>query len=267
MKRLLLGFTAWLATIAVFANGIPAELTQAPAHADLPDFGPAPEFTNESWLNSDVPLRLSQLRGQVVLLDMWTFGCINCINITPYVQDWHTRYAEQGLVVIGNHFPEFSYERDIANIRDALPKLGITYPIAQDNPGDMWRAWSNRYWPTIYLIDKQGHVRYTHIGEGGYEMTEAAVQVLLAEPYSEPNTPPTTPETPLSFISPAANSPVQAAASDTAPILGTIYPGEAYIIRGQENGWYRIAYNDGEGYVKVTLASTTREATLTSDHS
>jgi thiol-disulfide isomerase/thioredoxin len=149
--------------------------------SDLPDLGPAPELTTETWINSAQPLRLADLRGKVVLLEMWTFGCFNCQNTLPTVKDWHERYVDGGLVIIGNHYPEFSYERDLANLKNAVQRAGILYPVAQDNEGVTWRAYKNRYWPTMYLIDKRGHLRYTHIGEGAYETTEQAIQSLLAE--------------------------------------------------------------------------------------
>jgi thiol-disulfide isomerase/thioredoxin len=149
--------------------------------ADLPDLGAAPELNNEVWLNTDRPLRLSDLRGKVVLIDMWTFGCINCRNVIPSLRDWHTRYAEQGLVVIGNHFPEFNYEHDLNNLKDAIQRLDVPYAVAQDNDGATWQAYQTRYWPTMFLIDKRGHLRYTHIGEGAYGETEQVIQDLLKE--------------------------------------------------------------------------------------
>lgn len=262
MKRLLIGITAFLAAAVALAQGSP---NPTPAMSDsaasyvsnMPDFGTVPEFSNESWLNTDVPLRLANLRGKVVLLDMWTFACINCIHITPYVQDWHTKYADQGLVVIGNHFPEFSYERDLANIRKALPDLGITYAVAQDNDGATWRAWANRYWPTVYLIDKNGHLRYTHIGEGSYDTTESAIQDLLKETYTPPVEATTMPADTAKqeYLNPTASVNVRASADANAAIIGSIEPGEAYIIRSQDNGWYRIGYNDGEGYVSADVVT------------
>jgi thiol-disulfide isomerase/thioredoxin len=131
----------------------------------------------------DAPLRLEGLRGKVILLEMWTYGCINCQNVMPSLKDWHTTYADQGLVIIGNHYPEFNYEADPANLEDAIARFGIEYPVAQDNNGDTWRAYKNHYWPTLYLIDKQGHIRYVHIGEGGYKETEENIKTLLQEVY------------------------------------------------------------------------------------
>jgi thiol-disulfide isomerase/thioredoxin len=167
-------------------SAAPDRLNPTPAisagyRADLLDLGEAPELKNEVWLNTDRPLRLTDLRGKVVLLDMWTFGCINCRNVIPSLRDWHTKYAAQGLVVIGNHFPEFDYERDLDNLKDALQRLDVPYAVAQDNDGGTWQAYRTRYWPSLFLIDKQGHLRYTHIGEGAYGETEQAIRDLLKE--------------------------------------------------------------------------------------
>jgi len=154
----------------------------APVSVELHDLGPAPELTNDIWLNSPESVRLRALRGQVVLLEMWTFGCVNCQHVIPRLIEWQQAYAELGLVIIGNHYPEFGYERSLENLREALERWEITYPVAQDNQGNTWRAYGTRYWPTLYLIDKQGRIRYEHIGEGAYDETEAAIQQLLAEP-------------------------------------------------------------------------------------
>ena len=156
------------------------ETAQEPDWA-LVNYGPAPELTNTVWLNTVRPLRLAELRGQVVLIDMWTFGLINCRNVLPSLRGWHQTYAEQGLVIIGNHYPEFGFERDLDNLRAAVLELEVPYPVAQDNEGATWRAYRTRYWPTLYLIDKRGDLRYTHIGEGAYDATEAAIRSLLSE--------------------------------------------------------------------------------------
>jgi hypothetical protein len=103
--------------------------------------------------------------------------------VIPSLRGWHEKYADQGLVVIGNHYPEFSYEAELANLEQAIQDLNVPYPVAQDNEGKTWRAYQNRYWPTLYLIDKQGHIRYQHIGEGRYQETEQAIQALLEETY------------------------------------------------------------------------------------
>jgi thiol-disulfide isomerase/thioredoxin len=154
-----------------------------PNVASLPDLGLAPELTNDIWLNVDSPLRLSGLRGKVVIVEMWTFACINCQHVIPSLKEWYSKYKDQGLVIIGNHFPEFSYEADLNNLKDAIARNDIQYPVVQDNDGDTWRAYKNHYWPALYLIDKQGHIRYVHIGEGRYKETEENIKALLEETY------------------------------------------------------------------------------------
>ena len=149
----------------------------------LPDLGPAPELKNSAWLNTDAPLHIADLRGKVVGIEMWTFDCINCQHVMPYLKDWYARYKDQGFVLIGNHFPEFSYEADLSNLRRAVAKDGILYPVAQDNDGETWDAYNNMYWPSLYLIDKRGHIRYVHIGEGAYDEIEGNLKSLLAEAY------------------------------------------------------------------------------------
>src|SRR5262245_35885851 len=132
------------------------------------------------WLNSK-PLTTEQLRGKVVLIDFWTYSCINCIRSVPYVRAWYERYKDQGLVVIGVHSPEFAFEREPTNVRRAVADFGIRYPVALDNNLRIWRAFDNRYWPAHYLADAQGRIRYHHFGEGSDEETEAAIRALLAE--------------------------------------------------------------------------------------
>ncbi len=147
----------------------------------LQDYGPAPELENEVWLNTPTPLRLKDLRGKVVVVEMWTFDCINCQHVIPSLKDWYQKYSGQGLVIIGNHYPEFSFEASLDNLKQAVKDDGILYPVAQDNDGKTFRAFRSEYWPTLYLIDKNGHIRYEHIGEGAYQETEKAIQELLVE--------------------------------------------------------------------------------------
>ena len=161
----------------------PTPSSQAPRLASLPDRGEAPELTDQTWLNTPTPLHLSDLRGKVVLLEMWTFDCTNCRHTIPHLNAWYAKYAGQGLLIIGNHFPEFPYEADLVNLKKAVQDLGIKYPVIQDNAGATWNAYKNNYWPAIYLIDKFGHIRYIQIGEGAYDITEAAFKDLLAEKY------------------------------------------------------------------------------------
>ncbi len=138
-----------------------------------------PEFQGISqWLNAS-PLTISSLKGQVVLVQFWTFSCINCQRTLPYIVRWHRQYATQGLKVIGVHTPEFGYERDANNVRRALQKNQITYPVPLDNAFKTWSAYSNQYWPNLYLADRQGILRYSHSGEGAYDTTEQTIRRLL----------------------------------------------------------------------------------------
>jgi thiol-disulfide isomerase/thioredoxin len=141
---------------------------------------PAPDIASRTWLNSE-PKRMVDLRGKVVLVEFWTFGCFNCRNVEPYVKEWHQKYADQGLVVIGVHAPEFDYERDIENVKQHIRKNDIRYAVPIDNDFTTWNRYGNRYWPAMYLIDKQGIIRYTRFGEGGYVQTEQSIRTLLAE--------------------------------------------------------------------------------------
>lgn len=177
-------FAPFLLTACAARNGsTPLEIVLPIVNASLPDRGVAPELTNDTWLNVDAPLRLADLRGKVVALEMWTFDCFNCQNVIPSLKELHSKYASEGLVIIGNHYPEFSYEADLGNLKAAVLENGIEYAVAQDNDGATWRAYNNHYWPALYLIDKKGHIRYIHIGEGKYKEIEAAIQNLLAEAY------------------------------------------------------------------------------------
>lgn len=133
-----------------------------------------------AWLNSP-PLTLKELKGKVVLIDFWTYTCINCQRTLPYLRSWHEKYKDQGLVIIGVHSPEFEFEKSEKNLVQALKDFGITYPVVQDNNFETWRAYNNHYWPAKYLIDARGKIRYTHFGEGKYDETEEMIQTLLTE--------------------------------------------------------------------------------------
>jgi thiol-disulfide isomerase/thioredoxin len=143
---------------------------------------PAPAFTGiDTWINSP-PLKIDELRGKVVLVDFWTYTCINCLNQLPHVKAWHEKYKDQGLVVVGVHSPEYDEERSTAGLKDAIARLGIRHAVAQDNDFKTWKGYNNRYWPALYLIDKQGKIVSTHFGEGAYQETEAQIQALLKQP-------------------------------------------------------------------------------------
>lgn len=165
------------------ATDLPTPIASSlPGNVALENLGQAPEFTGiTAWINSE-PLTMASLRGKVVLVEFWTFGCINCIHVAPYVKAWEARYADAGLVVVGVHTPELSFEREIANVRDAVAKAEIRYPVAFDPTFDTWHAFKNRYWPAFFFIDKSGQIRHVHYGEGDYDGSEQVIRQLLAAP-------------------------------------------------------------------------------------
>ncbi len=176
----LLGVAAVAASVGILTAVAPTaggEVASSAAQVAL-------EFQNiDQWLNSK-PLKLEDLRGKVVLVDFWTYTCINCLNHLPYVKEWNEKYKDKGLVVVGVHTPEFAYEKSTKNVQDAIKRLQIKHAVAQDNSYGTWKAFNNQYWPAVYLIDKQGKIVYSHFGEGSYGTTEKKIQALLAEPAS-----------------------------------------------------------------------------------
>jgi thiol-disulfide isomerase/thioredoxin len=148
---------------------------------DKSQFKVAPELAGISnYINSE-PFALSDLKGKVVIVDFWTYSCINCIRTIPYLNAWHEKYADDGLVIVGVHAPEFDFEKDPKNVQGAVNKFGIKYPVVQDDDHETWDAYQSRYWPHKYLIDDEGYIRYDHIGEGAYDKTEKVIQSLLQE--------------------------------------------------------------------------------------
>ncbi|MGD0729086.1 MAG: redoxin domain-containing protein [Candidatus Micrarchaeaceae archaeon] len=146
---------------------------------NLTNYGPAPNLQGiAGWINSQ-PLNLTQLRGKVVLIDFWTYSCINCIRTIPHLNSWYNEYGNNGLVIIGVSTPEFEFEHNYTNVKNAVEKFGIEYPVALDNNYSTWDAYQNQYWPADYLIDKNGDVRYVSFGEGNYNETEMAIRELL----------------------------------------------------------------------------------------
>lgn len=219
----------------------------------LPNRGAAPQIRSNTWLNADRPLRLESLRGQVVLVEFWTYDCINCIRTLPYVEGWYQTYKDQGFTVLGIHFPEFQYEHDLQNVRAAAQRLNVNYPIGIDNDGLTWRSYGQRYWPTMYLIDKGGNIRYMHIGEGQYAQMERNIQDLLAETYS-PADSAAAPD--FSYVTPNIDLNVRSGPGTNHDLIGAVNPGMAFVVLNRESGWYQISYNDGVGYVSgeyVTL--------------
>jgi thiol-disulfide isomerase/thioredoxin len=181
----------------------------------LPVEGGMPGFDGATtWLNS-APLTPRQLRGKVVLVDFWTYSCINCIRTLPYVRAWAGKYRDQGLVVVGVHTPEFRFEQDLTNVNAAMTRFGIDFPVAVDSNQQIWRAWGNHYWPAYYLVDASGRVRYHQFGEGDYGRMERAIQSLLAETRGGP--------VDTGLVNPAAG------AEQLAPDLNRMESDETYV--------------------------------------
>jgi thiol-disulfide isomerase/thioredoxin len=160
---------------SAFAQSADSALSAPAASATLPPFSGAVQ-----WFNSP-RLTPNELRGKVVLVNFWTYSCINCLRVLPYYSAWAKKYRDEGLVVIGVHTPEFAFERSADNVKNAVERLGIDYPVALDSNYGIWRAYQNQYWPALYVADAQGRIRYQHFGEGNYRDTERAIQQLLAE--------------------------------------------------------------------------------------
>jgi len=184
-RNLLIGVVVGVLVVAasVYATGLSERLLIPFGTSDeyeSSESAIAPALAPGDWINSE-PLKLENLRGRVVLVEFWTFGCINCRNTLPFVRSWHDRYREKGLTVIGVHSPEFAEERIVENLRRQVISLRINYPVVSDNDYQTWNAYDVQAWPTMFLIDKQGRIRWKHIGEGDYDETEHVIQKLLAE--------------------------------------------------------------------------------------
>ncbi len=172
----LIGFAA---TGAVIPGVCDEASRAAPITVAAAGQGTAPDFAGiSSWFNSK-PLSIADLRGKVVLVDFWTYGCVNCVNTLPHVTDLYAKYKDRGLVVVGVHTPEFPFERSASNVQAALKRHGITYPVAQDNDSKTWNAYRNQYWPAQYIIDQNGKIVFQHEGEGRYDEIDRTVARLL----------------------------------------------------------------------------------------
>jgi thiol-disulfide isomerase/thioredoxin len=167
-----------------------------------------------TWFNS-APLTPRQLQGKVVLVDFWTYSCINCIRTIPYVRAWADKYRAQGLVVVGVHTPEFGFEEDLSNVNAAVARFGIDFPVAVDSRRRIWEAWGNRAWPAWYLVDANGRIRHQQLGEGGYDKLERAIQALLTEAQGKPVV--------ADLVAPAMQ------AEQAAPDLGNLRSEETYV--------------------------------------
>ncbi len=184
-QNMLIGILIGIVVVAAsaYASGL-SKLLVRTFHSSIEYKGSesaaAPELAPGHWINSE-PLQLSELRGRVVLIDFWTFGCYNCRNTLPFLKNWNARYRQKGLTIIGVHSPEFDEEKNVANLRRQISSLGLGYPIVTDNDFKTWNAYKVEAWPTVFLLDKQGRIRFTHVGEGAYDETERLIQQLLAE--------------------------------------------------------------------------------------
>jgi cytochrome c biogenesis protein CcdA/thiol-disulfide isomerase/thioredoxin len=178
------------------ATGVFAAPEIAPENGVLSDYGTAPPFvTTGNWFNTEglspasgqmaggvsMPLTLESLRGKVVVVDFWTYSCVNCVRTLPYLKAWYDTYRDKGLVIVGVHTPEFEFEKNTANVARAIKDLGVSWPVVQDNDYKQWNAYANQYWPAHYFIDAKGRVRYFHFGEGEYDVSEKVIQALLKE--------------------------------------------------------------------------------------
>jgi thiol-disulfide isomerase/thioredoxin len=175
-----------------------------------------------TWFNS-APLSAQQLHGKVVLVDFWTYSCINCIRSMPYVRAWAAKYRDQGFAVVGVHTPEFKFEEDLANVNAAVGRFRIDFPIAVDSNQEIWRAWGNRFWPAFYLVDANGKVRYHQFGEGSYDKMERAIQSLLAEARGSAGD--------TTLVNPAAD------AEEMAPQLASVRSEETYVGYGKASNF------------------------------
>jgi thiol-disulfide isomerase/thioredoxin len=189
-KNMLIGLVAGviIVGVSIYATGLTKQLLSPFRSSSTAYKGSeaatAPELATGEWINSE-PLTLKDLRGRVVLIEFWTFGCYNCRNTLPFVKSWHDRYRDKGLTVIGVHSPEFDEERKVDNLRREVSSLGIRYPVVTDNDYQTWKAYKVEAWPTAFLLDKQGRIRWMHVGEGDYDEAERLIRKLLAEKESE----------------------------------------------------------------------------------
>ena len=185
-RNMLIGIVVDMVVVAasIYATGFTKQLLR-PFRSNVAEYkssesSAAPELATGDWINSE-PLKLKDLRGRVVLIEFWTFGCYNCRNTLPFIKGWDDRYRAKGFTVIGVHSPEFDDERKTEHLRREVASLGIMYPVVTDNDYQTWKAYNVEAWPTTFLLDKQGRIRWRHVGEGGYDEAERLIQKLLAE--------------------------------------------------------------------------------------
>lgn len=238
-----------------------ADVSNLPVGPKLPSLDAA-----EGWINSD-PLSKADLRDKVVVYDFWTYSCVNCVRTLPHLEAWYDRYADDGLVIVGIHSPEFEFEKDHDNVRDAVARLHVNYPVALDDNMAIWNQFSNQYWPAKYITDRRGRVRYLHFGEGSYAETESVIRKLLGIPKSAPSAEPIdddstqtaqvatiTPETYLGTLRGSAAQPgvvtypvgSDAPAIDQARLEGTWNAGDEQVTSDAAGAAIVLRYRAGE---------------------
>jgi len=222
-----------LASVLVAAGTNSSSISGSVDTSNLPDLRPAPALEATGWINSP-PLAKSTLTGKVVLYDIWTYSCINCVRTFPYVRAWYDRYRADGLVVVGVHSPEFDFEKVHGNVESAVKRLNVTWPVALDNDKTIWNAFDNHYWPADYVADRTGELRYSHFGEGDYTNTENVLRTLLgvapASPRATAGTKPETasgkPVNPETYLG-TGLGPVARSGGHDYPPAGTLPPPQA----------------------------------------
>jgi len=183
-----IGIAVALGVISVFFSSLDSEFESSKINKDVnvlvdkSKFKKAPDLVGIAYYLNTTPEQLEkQMKDKVILYDIWTYSCINCIRTLPYITAWNDKYSDEGLLIIGIHSPEFEFEKDKENVELAIEKYGIKYPVVMDNDWETWKAFENRYWPRKYVADHEGYIRYDHIGEGEYQETEKIIQQLLEE--------------------------------------------------------------------------------------
>ncbi|HUV11114.1 MAG TPA: redoxin family protein [Acidimicrobiia bacterium] len=239
----------------VVASGSDPSTVSGPVDTEHLPVGPPPPSMAlaKGWINSE-PLAKADLTDKVVVYDIWTYSCVNCVRTLPYLEAWYDRYAKDGLVIIGVHSPEFEFEKDHANVADAVKRLDVEYPVALDDDMDIWNAFGNQYWPAKYISDRRGRVRYLHFGEGGYDEREAVIRTLLgvkadapfaevdtgAEPDQTTLTGPITPET---YLGLQRGSTGASLGSATFPEPGDLAVGDARLVGAWTSGPEEVQSN------------------------
>jgi thiol-disulfide isomerase/thioredoxin len=249
-----------VAAVLIASAADPHDVAPRADLANLPVYQKAPGLDGaKGWINTE-PLSAADLHGKVVVYDFWTYSCVNCVRTLPYLEAWYSRYADDGLVIVGVHSPEFQFEKNHDNVRAAVTRLRVNYPVALDDDMDIWNRFSNQYWPAKYITDRKGHLRYFHFGEGSYGEGEAVIRKLLGVPTSTPHAKPVgagpgenldkivtvTQETYLGLERGSAGAQIGVVTYPAAPT--TLTPGDARL----EGSW-----NGGDEQVTATAPGAT----------